>query len=382
MRDEQTVQFGRVRRVLMTADTIGGVWTYAVELIRALERHGIEVLLATMGRPVSPEQREDLAGLGNVEVAESSYRLEWMDDPWEDVAAAGDWLLGLNREFGPDIVHLNGYAHAALPWVAPKIVVAHSCVSSWWRAVKGGVAPENWQRYQREVRAGLQAADLVIAPTHAMIDCLAENYCDLPRARMIPNGRALELFKAGKKENFILSAGRLWDEAKNVEAVCACSGELPWPVYVAGENECPDGSASKNAPAKSALVQANCLGRLRSREMIGWVSRAAIFAHPAKYEPFGLCVLEAALSGCALVLGDIPALRENWEGAAVFVNPVDHGALREALLRLIKHPSEREQLGRAALERGRQFDIRVAAERYVEAYELMFVGKEELCAAG
>ncbi len=32
---------------------------------------------------------------------------------------------------------------------------------------------------------------------------------------------------------------------------------------------------------------------------------------PARYEPFGLSVLEAALSGCALVLGDIPSLRES-----------------------------------------------------------------------
>ena len=384
MRDEQTVQFGRVRRVLMTADTIGGVWTYAADLIRALEPHGIEVLLATMGHAVSPEQREDLAGLRNVELAESGYRLEWMDDSWADVAAAGEWLLGLEQEFVPDIVHLNGYAHAALPWVVPTIVVAHSCVYSWWRAVKGGVPSESWRRYRQEVQRGLQAADLVIAPTRAMINCLLENYCDLLRRRVIPNGRSLDLFKPGKKEDFILSAGRLWDEAKNVEAVCACSVELPWPVYVAGEKECPDGRAL-NALVKNALVAVNCLGRLRSREMKGWFSRAGIFAHPARYEPFGLCVLEAALSGCALVLGDIPALRENWNGAAVFVNPADPGTLRNALQRLIKEPTERERWGRAALERGRQFDIGLTATRYIDAYESTLagrIGREELCAVG
>ena len=33
------------------------------------------------------------------------------------------------------------------------------------------------------------------------------------------------------------------------------------------------------------------------------LSAASVYVLPAKYEPFGLSVLEAALSGCALVLG-------------------------------------------------------------------------------
>ena len=37
------------RHVLMTADTVGGVWTYAVELVRALAPHRVTVALATMG---------------------------------------------------------------------------------------------------------------------------------------------------------------------------------------------------------------------------------------------------------------------------------------------------------------------------------------------
>ena len=42
------------RRILMTADTIGGVWTYALEFARALGPHGIEVTLATMGALFKP----------------------------------------------------------------------------------------------------------------------------------------------------------------------------------------------------------------------------------------------------------------------------------------------------------------------------------------
>ncbi|NJL95480.1 MAG: glycosyltransferase family 4 protein [Anaerolineae bacterium] len=43
--------------VLMTTDTIGGVWTYSLELARALPPAGITINLATMGAPLRPEQR-------------------------------------------------------------------------------------------------------------------------------------------------------------------------------------------------------------------------------------------------------------------------------------------------------------------------------------
>ena len=44
-------------RVLMTTDTVGGVWTYAIELTAALAPHGIEVVLAAMGPQLTLEQR-------------------------------------------------------------------------------------------------------------------------------------------------------------------------------------------------------------------------------------------------------------------------------------------------------------------------------------
>src|SRR5262249_5380250 len=108
-----------VRTVLMTADTIGGVFTYSVELARGLSRLGVRVLLATMGRRLSAAQLRALVAIETVEVFESSFKLEWMSNPWSDVQAAGEWLLTLAEEYNPDLIHLNGYAHAALPWRAP-----------------------------------------------------------------------------------------------------------------------------------------------------------------------------------------------------------------------------------------------------------------------
>ncbi len=346
------------RKVLMTADTVSGVWTYAVELARGLAEHGVEVALATMGDPLNDLHREKVDRIPHLKVFESAFQLEWMeDDPWRDVEKAGDWLLGLEDRIGPDLIHLNGYAHGSLPWNAPRVIVGHSCMLSWWRAVKAEPAPESWQRYARAVAAGLAAADLVIAPSQSRLAALAENYGAPCRTRVILNGRDPKLFKPSAKEPIVFSAGRLWDEARTLEALERVAPRLPWPVFVAGENHHPDGGEAR--PHHTRL-----LGRLSQRALGAWLGRAAIYCLPARYEPFGLSVLEAALSGCTLVLGDIPSLREIWRHRAVFVPPDDPEALEDALGRLIADPDRRASL--AAGSRARA--LQLTSERMVEAY--------------
>ena len=136
--------FGARRRVLMTADTVGGVWQYAMELCRALSTRGHEITLATMGGLPDREQRREAEAIPGLDLRISRYKLLWMDDPWRDVVDAGDWLLGLAHEVQPDVVHLNDLGHGDMDWPAPVLTVGHSCVLSWWRAVHGEDAPAAW----------------------------------------------------------------------------------------------------------------------------------------------------------------------------------------------------------------------------------------------
>lgn len=348
-------------RALMTTDTVGGVWTYAVELCRALEPLGVEVILATMGAPVDDAQREQVSLLRNVIVRESTYKLEWMQEPWDDVARAGQWLLDLANRYRPDVVHLNGYAHGALDWPAPVLVVGHSCVLSWWRAVKGEDAPVEWSRYRTAVTRGIQSADAVVAPSEAMLQELRRHYAPLPPSRVIHNGRDAFPYAPREKEPFILSAGRLWDEAKNLSALESASGHLPWPIYVAGDDRCPDGRGVR-------ARQTRPLGKLAEDELAKWLGRASIYALPAKYEPFGLSALEAALSGCALLLGDIPSLREIWEDNATFVPPDDAPALSGAINKLIDDPAHRTLMMRRARDRALRYTTSRMATAYFAVY--------------
>jgi glycogen synthase len=364
-------------RILLTADTVGGVWTHALDLCRGLERHDAHVVLATMGAPLSAAQRQELRRCRNVELAESTYRLEWMPDPWADVAAAGEWLLSLEQRVRPDLVHVNGYSHAALGWSAPVLLGAHSCVLSWWRAVHGCDAPPEWDRYRDSVGAGIAAADMVVAPTRAILDAIVAGHAAPRAARVVPNGRSLDTLPLGARDAFgryrkprertepvVLAAGRLWDAGKNLAALAAAAPLIRWPVYVAGSDAVPGGG-------RRPLGGVHHLGVLSAPLMEQWHRRASIFVHPSLYEPFGLAPLEAALCSTALVLADIATLREVWNDAALYVPPDDPDAIAVAVNRLAADPLLLTQRATDAWRQARTMTAQRMADAYHEIYRAL-----------
>jgi glycogen(starch) synthase len=362
----------RARRVLLTTDTAGGVWNYSMELAAALERERVAVTLAALGDEPSADQRRD-AELRGLPLRSFRCRLPWMPEPWQDVSAAGRWLRALADEVEADLVHLNEPAFAAPEWSAPTLVAAHSCVLSWWEAVLGEAAPPAWDRYRDAMRAGLAAAHGVGAPSRAMLGAVRRHY-GVGNGRAIPNGRDPAGLQPEAKDAYVLTAGRLWDRAKNVAALDRAAAGLAWPVYAAGHPSSPDGHTV-------SLAHARPLGHLDRRRLAGWMARAAIFALPARYEPFGLSVLEAALAGCALVLGDIPSLREHWDGIAIFVPPDDAELLRLALTSLIEDPQLRLTLAMRARRRALGFSARRMARAYLSEYDAILAGREAACAS-
>jgi glycosyltransferase involved in cell wall biosynthesis len=335
----------------MTADAVGGVWTYSLGLAAGLAGAGVAVDLAVMGPSPDADQRRAAAAIPGLRLHESPLKLEWMEDAGADVARAGDWLLAIAAQTQPDLVHLNGYAHAVLPFGVPKLVVAHSCVRSWWRAVHGQDPPPDWDGYTRAVTAGLQAADHVVAPSAAMLSALVDCYGPLRApSSVIPNGLPPASGALGPKRDVVLAAGRVWDAAKNIASLVAAARQLSWPVWIAGDRAPGEGLAA-DFPGVTAL------GRLDAGAMARAYATAAIYALPARYEPFGLSILEAAQHGCALVLGDIPSLRENWDGAALFVDPADADGLALVLARLIANPTARAELGARARARAERFPL-------------------------
>lgn len=332
-------------KILMTTDAVGGVWQYSIDLVEGFSRLGASVLLATLGPRPSRAQRHQAEAIPGVVLAESDYPLEWMENPWSGVDEAGNWLLQLQRGYNADLIHLNGYSHAALAWNKPAVAVAHSCVFSWWRAVHGAAPGPEWTEYKTRITRGLNAASAIVAPTIAMAESLATEYgISARRVQVITNFSAVPRRAPDRKQPLIVAAGRIWDEAKNLRVLSSLAPQLCWELRIA------DGT----------LTHADVLKDIR---------QASIFAHPSLYEPFGLSVLEAARSHCCLVLSDIPTLRELWDDAALFVDPRDQREWVQQLNRLAEDEEERSRLARLAFAKSERYDAGQTIQQYWNLYE-------------
>ena len=163
------------QRILMTTDTVGGVWSYSIDLAQYLCAGGATVLLASMGRRANGSQLKEAEAVDGLELVDSEFPLEWTPEVTHAaLAEASRWLMELSRRFRPDIVHLNDYVHGSVGWDVPAIIVAHSCVFSWWLSVHGCLPPPEWQNYERRLRRGIASASAVVAPSRWMAKSLQQ----------------------------------------------------------------------------------------------------------------------------------------------------------------------------------------------------------------
>lgn len=357
--DVSVLSSGPARTVLMTSEPASGVFTYSLTLAKELAKAGTKTHLVMMGSKLRPPQAEAVRAIPGLVLHESNYAFDWAEQPWEEVARGSEWLRSLEAEVSPDIVHLNAFCHGAAGFKSPVVIVAHACPVTWWEAIHGSKLPDRLERYKDAAKRGLRAAHAVIAVSPSVRASIERHYGPLPRMAVVPNGLAFETTPPREKEPFVLTAGRLTDRAKNVDLLARVAPRLPWPVKFAG--------ADSLDPNLFAGVES--LGWLPPNELAEQMARASIFAAPARYEPFGVSILEAALSGCALVLGDIPSLREVWGNAALYVGVDDESGLAGAIRKLIEDPALRADYAANAHLRAQLFTATRHARAIADLYE-------------
>ncbi|MFC1460785.1 glycosyltransferase family 4 protein [Microvirga arabica] len=354
--------------VLMTADAVGGVWQYAIDLAGGLRNQGVRATIAVLGPAPSADQQA-MAEAAGAELVATGLPLEWTASHQGEVKEAGRSVAELARQIRPDVIHLNAPALGAHgQFGVPVVAVCHSCVATWWQAAKGGPLPEDFIWRTELVRRGYAAASKLLAPTRAFAHATAEAY-ELPQPPVVVrNGRrALPGKTNARSEVFVFTAGRLWDEGKNFAAIDRMAARLSIPVLVAGPLQGPHG-------AQVEARHATPLGRLSDEGVARYLGERPIFVSTALYEPFGLAVLEAAQAGCAPILSDIPTFRELWEGAALFIDPQDESAAADAVERLAQDSHARAVLGRAAKKRAEAYTVEAMSEGVLNAYRSALAG--------
>jgi glycosyltransferase involved in cell wall biosynthesis len=349
------------RRILLTTDVVGGVWDLCLTLATGLRACGDSVVLLAIGSP-SAEQRRAASAAG-AELISAPLKLEWMNDAAADIVRTPQVVADIARQVGADVVHANQFAAACAEVEVPVILTVHSDVLSWRRWTLGVCeVPAEWQPYHRLVRAAVDRAEAVVAVSRFLADALRALYGVERRIAVIHNGwpvSADSLAQVGSRQRATVVAGRIWDSAKNVSLVAeAALGWDPGPVYLAGEVAHPDGGQAHVPEPFTAL------GFLPRAELDALLRRCRLYLSPARYDPFGLLPLQAALHGCMLLLSDIPSYREVWGSSARFFRANDAADLRHQWQHLLDAPPDL-----AATAHARQH---LSAERMVDDYRRLY----------
>lgn len=358
---------GQRRHVLMTVDAVGGVWTYALDLAAGLAAAGIRTSLAVLGPSPAADQITEANAVPGLTLIDTGLPLDWTAAHAETVDYAAARIRALAGELAVDLVHLNTPALAGPERFAqPVISVAHSCLATWWSAVRRGPPPEDFRwRIQAHWR-GLMASDAVITPSGAFADDTLRAY-ETVRPFVVPNGRRAEPPTPEQPRRGVVTTGRLWDDGKNIVTLDRAAARLSVPMRAIGPQSGPHGE-------HRSLRHARPLGRLSSETVRAELRSSAVFTSASLYEPFGLGVLEAAQAGCALVLSDIPTFRELWDGVALFAPPHEDAAFAEAIQTLCDDTEQRQALADAARKHATRFSVEAMTAGVLDVYATVTPG--------
>ncbi len=242
------------------------------------------------------------------------------------------------------------------------------------------------RRYYSQVFTAVRSADRVIAVSeHTRSELLALTPADPARIRVVPNAvhprfRRTEDPAAdeavvrwhGLREPFILFVSTI-EPRKNIITLLdayrrMCDEGREVPLALVGADGWRSAPVYEHARRLGLDNRACFLGYLADVDLAALYRRAAVLAHPALDEGFGLTPLEAMASGTPAVVSDAGSLPEIVGDAALRVDPTDATAWASALGRVLDDPSLANGLAAAGRRRALRFTIERMARETLQVY--------------
>src|SRR5207244_6448975 len=109
------------------------------------------------------------------------------------------------------------------------------------------------------------------------------------------------------------------------------------------------------------LEGAESTGRVSDGELVGLYRGAAAYVDASLFEGFGYQALEAMACGAPFVGSSATSIPEVVGDAGLLCDPLDAGALADALVRVLEEPGLADELRRRGLARAGRFAGRAAA---------------------
>jgi glycogen(starch) synthase len=371
--------------ILITTDTLSGVWTHTRELATGMVSRGIRVTLVSFGEIPLPHETAWMDRLHGLQYLPTAFRLDWMQEGEQDLKDSAAYLVALVKELKPDLLHLNQMCYGNLPVAVPRLVFAHGDLISWSKCVHGYEPKENrWSRWYHDViTTGLSKASIIVAPTVWMLDSIRSAYTRPEHDTVVYNGRNPIFFNPYvSKDDSVLAVGRLWDAGKQVSLLT--QHKHPIPVCIV-DSDTPVQALGVpiRADVKLSLdeVRIALKGPQTEAQLRLLYSRASIYAATARYEPLGMAALEAAFSRCAIIANDIPPFREMWDDAAIYFNANDAISLAVAIRKLSEQRDLCHALGNRAFQRAKEcFTAQRMIDDYLQLYRNLLSSRVSVAA--
>lgn len=239
----------------------------------------------------------------------------------------------------------------------PSCLMVHDLVSSYYRRSLPHVQPFYHELRRRMVSRSMANASELICSTSAV----AEEITVLPRCRQKP----VHIIPLAVERRSPKRVDLMWNNVgvrrilvtsfraphKNPECVVEALGilyssgaVLDVELWFTGPRDSFFDSLEKRAYELGVGNKVFCTGYLAFEQVLDLYSRADIVVFESEYEGFGLPAIEAQTMGAALVLSDLPVLREVSRGGAEFFRSGDATELASKLKMLFEAPTALLQL--------------------------------------
>jgi len=281
---------------------------------------------------------------------------------------------------GYDIVHVHLFP--AQLWTVLGMALVHCRIP---------LVTTEQNTWNRRRRWWLRPIDLWMYPHYKHIACNSEataeelvRWCPgiTEKISVIPNGIPLDAFENAQPVTF----AHVPIDVVRLIFVARCHPQKDHATLLRALAAVPDAHLFLvgDGPLRPALEEmAQSLGIRDRVTFLGWRQDVAgvlkasdIYVHSTHSDGFGIAACEAMAAGLPVVASDVPGLAQVVAGAGILFPEGDDKTLAQYLNALIKSPEKQREMGRASLQRARQFGIENTVDCCIRMYESVLQDNE------
>ena len=370
----------------------GGMNVYLLETAKEFARRGICVDVFTRTHDLAdPEVVELEPGARVIHVSSGPPKTEKNDvfpllDDFSSKISAYTNFYGLGYDMVWSHYWLSGLVGLQLSneWSVPHVTSSHTLAELKSRAVQGEL--EHSERDRSEHRI-MSEVDSIVVWSQSERESLADIYqVPLRKTVVIPPGVDSDRFSPGARlearaklglngDKMVLFVGRL-ERLKGVDVLLSAMAMMQDPadarlVIVGGAENSPERRVLADHAAQLGISdRVQFHAAVDHDDLIHYYRAADVCALPSYYESFGLAALEASACGTPVVASEVGGLPEivkdgrtgylvKWRAPGPFVDKLE---------RILQDDEQREEMGRAARQRG----LELSWERSVDGLQAHF----------